>query len=297
MFKQTAIVLQRHKDKPSKMVRFKRVLKNINKPDERLKASLLYHSFFNKYANHPIPIKVLADKTANDANKIYVLDEFNQDDSLNAKNNYLILSLIQNELPLAKLFGNNSSEPVYKLDNSLYEIFNKAKRNKDKNIVKHAKLKPFIQDYKFDKTKFLEESERLLKIKKAKESKHNNIFTFHPDNIEVVKELPTEDKSAENKPEDANWHVTEVDESDSASFMKNLVYKNLGPTRRAAIAMKRYSKKHKLNMDDNAIAENLKSMWKLEYPNDYFKVSGKDILVPKSNGKKNGIVLCWELKE
>lgn len=297
MFKHAATALQRHKDKPPRSIKFKRVLKNINNPDEKLKATILYHSFFNKYANHPIPIKVLTDKNAKEANKLSMLDEINQENSLNSKNNLLILSLIQNELPLAKLFGNNSSEPAYKLDNSLFDIFKKAKRNKDKNIVEHAKLKPFTQDSKLDKAKFLEEFQRLQKIKKANENKYNNIYTFHPDNLEVVEELPKKDKDVENESKDIKRHVTEDEESDPASAIKNLAYKNLGPTRRAAIAMKRYSKKHNLNMDDKAIAENLKSMWKLDFPNDYFKVGGKDILIPKNNVSKDGIVLCWELKK
>jgi len=125
MFKYTINALERSKEKSLKPFKFKRVLKNLNKPNEKLRDDILFHSFFNKYANHPIPIKSLTNTNTNQTDKFSILEELDEEDSDLIRKNGFLLSMIQNELPLSKLFDNNTSKPIYSLDNSLFQILNK----------------------------------------------------------------------------------------------------------------------------------------------------------------------------
>ena len=263
MFKHTVNILQRNKDNSSKRIKFKRVLKNINYPDEKLKADILFHSFFNKYANHPIPIKSLTDSNPKPDDKFSLLESLDDEQSNNIVKNGLILTMIKNELPLFKLFNNTNTKSKYNLDSSLLQLLNKAKSNKDENIVAHAKMKPFTQDFKLDKAKYFEEYKKLNDLKRI-------------DHKADLSE-PCEEKNKSSSP------------------FEKLVYKNLGKSKRAEIALKRYAKKHKLELDESKIDSILKPVSKFNFQNNYFKIKDKDILVPNLNLKKYGVVYCWEL--
>ena len=295
MFKHTVNILQRNKDNSSKRIKFKRVLKNINYPDEKLKADILFHSFFNKYANHPIPIKSLTDSNPKPDDKFSLLESLDDEQRNNIVKNGLILTMIKNELPLFKLFNNTNTKSKYNLDSSLLQLLNKAKSNKDENIVAHAKMKPFTQDFKLDKAKYFEEYKKLNDLKRIDHKAHTNIYTFHPDNIEIKSNVESSiDESCSSK---ENLDLSEPceEKNKSSSPFEKLVYKNLGKSKRAEIALKRYAKKHKLELDESKIDSILKPVSKFNFQNNYFKIKDKDILVPNLNLKKYGVVYCWEL--
>jgi len=297
MFKYTINALERSKDKSLKPFKFKRVLKNLNKPNEKLRDDILFHSFFNKYANHPIPIKSLTNTNTNQTDKFSILEELDEEDSDLIRKNGFLLSMIQNELPLSKLFDNNTSKPIYSLDNSLFQILNKAKANKDENIVAHAKMKPFTRDFKFDKARYFSEYKKFLEIKKANQNIHNNIYSFHPDNIEPIKGTKLETNVIEKSKENNTLDENKTEEDGFNITVDKLVYKNLGKSKRAGIALRRFSKKHNLNLSDKDIFDNLRPLSKFNFQNNYFKIKDKDILVPKLKSKKYGTVYCWEVTD
>ncbi|KAL6935081.1 hypothetical protein ACO0R3_001053 [Hanseniaspora guilliermondii] len=294
MFKHTINILQRNKDNSSKKIKFKRVLKNINHPDEKLKADILFHSFFNKYANHPIPIRSLTDPNLKTKDKLSFLENIDDEQSGDIVKNGLILSMIKNELPLFKLFNNTNTDSKYNLDNSLLQLLKKAKSNKDENIVAHAKMKPFTPDFKLDKAKYFEECKKLNDLKNINHKTHTNIYTFHPDNIEAKEDVESKIEKTNVSQENISSKFPEENHELISPFDK-LVYKNLGKTKRAEIALKRFAKKHKLDLDARDIDNILKPTSKFNFQNNYFKIKGKNILVPNLNLKKHGVVYCWEL--
>lgn len=295
MFKHTVSILQRNKDNFLRRIKFKRVLKNINYPDEKLKADILFHSFFNKYANHPIPIKSLTDANSKADEKFSLLESLDDEQSNNVVKNGLILTMIKNELPLFKLFNNTTTKSKYNLDSNILQLLNKAKSNKDENIVAHAKMKPFTQDFKLDKAKYFEEYKKLNDFKKNDHKTHRNIYTFHPDNMELKTNV--ESSIDINSASKENVDITEPceEKKEALSPFEKLVYKHLGKSKRAEIALKRYAKKHNLELDESEIDNVLKPISKFNFQNNYFKIKGKDIMVPNLNFKKYGVVYCWEL--